>query len=97
MMQPGTDHFSRPYPLAVPGKLVRHEFDQVSVLEFSFDASGGEAPPLVYIPAHRYPDGFDVLVDGKPVEVKTDAASRRAHLPWDGKPGLHEVVIRPKQ
>jgi endoglycosylceramidase len=96
IMQPGTDHFSRPFPLAVPGRLVKNEFDRVATLAFAFEAKGGEAAPLVYIPAHRYPAGFNVLVDGKAFDVKTDGPTQRALLPWDGKAGRHEVVISPK-
>ena len=97
LTQPGSDHLSRPYPLAVPGKLVSHAFDRAASLAFTFEAAGGEAPPLVYLPAQRYPQGFVVEVDGKVVEVTPEVATQRASLPWDGRAGTHSVTVTPAQ
>ena len=98
-MQPlaGALHLSRPYPVAVPGRLTRHDFDAASgVLTVEFDAAGGEAAPLVYVPGHRFPEGADATVDGVPVEVAPDPGTLRAALAWNGKAGPHTVVLTPR-
>jgi hypothetical protein len=84
------------FALAVPGRLVLNDFDRVAALHFTFEAAGGEAGPLVYIPEHRHPGGFAVEVDGVETAVTVDAATRRALVSWNGKPGRHDVNVRPR-
>ncbi len=96
--QPGTDRFAHAYPMAVPGHLAKYAFDRATgVATIDFDAAGGEAAPMLHLPTGRYPDGATVTLDGAPVEVAVDAATRRALLPWDGRSGHHEIVVTPKQ
>ena len=92
----GVEHLSRPYPVAVPGRLTQNAFDRsTGRLTFRFTAAGGEAAPLVYLPAHRFPAGATITVDGVPVPVDVAPGTRRAALPWNGAPGEHVVVAVP--
>jgi hypothetical protein len=96
-MATGAEHLSRPYPVAVPGRLVANDFDRdTGVLSFTFRAAGGEAAPLVYLPAHRFPAGADVTVDSAAVDVTVAPGTLRAALPWDGLAGDHAVVVKPR-
>ena len=56
----------------------------------------GAAAPLIYIPQHRYPNGFELQLDGEILEVTLDPANQRALVPWNGQPGMHELVLRAK-
>ena len=95
LVQPGLDHFVRPYPMAVPGRLAQNSFDRAqNVLTFAFEAQGGEGPPLLFIPAHRFPQGYSIEVDGRPVAAERDERTQRVLLPWSGEGGHHQVIVR---
>src|SRR5262249_18331723 len=67
---PGVGALARPYALAVPGRVSHQHFDRTTTdFVIEFDARGGEAAPLVYIPAVRFRAGYDVLLDGEVVPV----------------------------
>ena len=97
LMKTGEEHLSRPYPVAVPGRLTANDFDRsTGVLSFAFRAAGGEAAPLVYLPQHRFPAGADIAVDAVAVDTTVQPATLRAALPWDGSAGVHQVVVTPR-
>ena len=94
---PGMDTLLRPGAMAVPGALVEHHFDCSSnVLTLTFEAGGGEAPPLVFLPDSHYPGGADVEIDNEAVDVEIDPNTQRALVPWDGEAGSHTLIFRPK-
>ncbi len=96
-METGALHLSRPYPVAVPGRLILNDLDRATGrLTVRFAAGGGEAAPLVYLPEHRFPAGASVTVDGVAVDVTIDPGTLRAALPWNGAPGDHEIVVEPR-
>ena len=95
--QPGVSYLSRPYPVAVPGRLASHKFDpDTNVLEVRFTSTGGEAAPVVYLPAPRFPDGVAVSLDGEDVLVPIDRLTQRGVVPWHGQAGAHVLVARPR-
>jgi len=92
--RPGFEAVARPYALAVPGRIERQSFDRsTQAFEIELTARGGEAAPLVYIPDHRFPGGYEVTVDGDAVEVVRDPATSRALVPWTGEAGRHVIRI----
>ena len=94
----GIERFSRPRALAVPGVLKSHKFDpKTGVLNVTFESRGGEAAPLLHIPAHRYPDGFVATLNDAEIQIQIDEGTRRCLLPWKGEAGEHRVEIRPKK
>jgi hypothetical protein len=96
-IQPGVSYVSRPYPVAVPGRLVAHTFDpDANVLDVRFLSSGGEAAPVLFLPAPRFPDGVVVELDGTAVAVPIERVTQRGVVPWDGAAGEHRVVARPR-
>jgi len=95
---PGMDALLRPSVMAVPGKLHAQTYDPASeVLTITFEAFGGEASPLVYIPERHYQNGALVKMDGQGVEVDIDPDTQRTLVPWNGEAGLHELVVQPKE
>jgi endoglycosylceramidase len=96
LMATGQEHLSRPYPVAVPGRLVANAYDRdTGVLTFRFQAAGGEAAPLVFLPAHRFPAGAAITVDGAPAAFTLAPGTLRAALSWNGQAGMHDVVVTP--
>lgn len=88
----GFSRMERPYPLAVPGTLNNFHFDAATrTFSVSFTAKGGEAAPLVYLPASRYPSGIRATLNGKAVSVGTG----RILLPWTGEKGTFSFEARP--
>jgi hypothetical protein len=80
--------------MAVPGRLTNTIFDRnTQALSVTFTASGGEGMPLLYIPQHRYPDGYVVQIDGTTVEPECDAYSQRCLVPWNGSSGTHTIKV----
>lgn len=83
-----------PSPLAVPGRLLRRSFSRErAILTFSFEAAGGEAAPLISVPALWYPSGVLVQVNGQPVEVTWLPEAGRALLAWSGQAGTFDVQV----
>jgi len=95
--QPGLNAHSRPYPMAVPGRLTATIFDRsTQALTVTFTASGNEGMPMLYIPEHRYPNGYVVQIDGKSVEPECDADLQRCLVPWNGSSGTHTIKVTKK-
>jgi len=93
--RPGFESLARPYALAVPGHIERQHFDRrTHTFEVDFTARGHEGPPLLYIPDHRFPGGYEVTVDGRVVAIARDPATSRALVPWPGLAGRHLIQIR---
>ena len=94
---PGVDALLRPRVMAAPGSLVSTSFDvDTATLTASFEADGGEGPPLLYLPATYYPHGVVVELDGQPAPIEIDADTQRALAPWSGESGSHELIVRPQ-
>lgn len=92
----GVHALSRPYAIAVPGRITRQSFDRTtSTFAVDFDARAGAAAPLVYLPAHRAPKGWTVTLDGRAVSASPDASTQRALVPWNGDGGPHTLVLAP--
>ena len=68
-----TRALSRVYARAVPGTVVEHAFDDAaSTLRLRYQARG-DAPLELFVPPRRYPDGFVLRCDGRPLAVPRSA------------------------
>lgn len=90
----GMRQLSRPYAMAVPGRLLSQRFDPASrELTVRFRARGGEAAPLLWLPDSWYPGGYVLSVDSRPVRV---TGSGRILVPWAGEAGEREIRVGAK-
>lgn len=91
----GRRQLTQPYAMAVPGRLVSNSFDTASAtLRVKFTTSGGEAGPVLHLPAD-WIETPRVTLNGKPFEVTRVGA--RAPVAWDGAVGEFELVVTPAQ
>jgi len=86
----------KPYVMAMPGQWLEHSFDtDTRLLQAHFQAAGGEAAPLLFLPPSWYPDGVRVTLNGAVVQVHIDPASYRAQVPWQGQSGDFRLTVTP--
>ena len=91
------DALLRPRVMAVPGRLLSTRFDTATnELSATFEAAGGEGPPLLYLPQSYYPNGVAVQIDGASIEIEIDPTTQRTLLPWNGETGAHEITVVPQ-
>ena len=70
-----THALSRVYARAVPGTVVEHAFDDAAnTLRLRYQARGN-APLELFVPPRRYPDGFVLRCDGRPLALPRSATS----------------------
>jgi hypothetical protein len=80
--------YIRPAAMAVPGRMVSHASDRdAGTLVVTFEARGGEAAPLIYLPPTAE---WQVTLNGTALQVEPDAAGR-VLLPWEGEAGAYEI------
>jgi hypothetical protein len=68
--------------------MVSHASDRdAGTLVVTFEARGGEAAPLIYLPPTAE---WQVTLNGTALQVEPDAAGR-VLLPWEGEAGAYEI------
>ena len=85
----------KPYALAVPGVLLKHNFNPATkILTFSFEAQGGESGgPLLFLPEVWYQELPTILINGQSVGYERDSQSQRVLLDWRGQSGTFNVEV----
>ncbi|MFT4704463.1 MAG: endoglycosylceramidase [Bradymonadia bacterium] len=86
-----------PYAAAVPGRLLTHTYDDdTRTLTVTFEASGGEGPPVLYLPERVYGDGAAVTINTADTTTERDGAMQREVVGWDGEAGTFELRVTPR-
>lgn len=90
----------RPYPRAIAGEPVSFAFDEPTrTLELTFESRDGVTGPTeLAVPAHTYPEGFDVDVSTDPsAQIVTDAATGVVSVTTDPAISTHRIRLAPKR
>jgi endoglycosylceramidase len=90
-----THALSRVYARAVPGTVVEHTFDDAAnTLRLRYQARG-RAPLELFVPPRRYPNGFVLHCDGRPMAVPRTAKDGVVQLRCGRGDGERLVEVEP--
>jgi len=90
-----THALSRVYARAVPGTVVEHTFDDAAnTLRLRYQARG-RAPLELFVPPRRYPNGFVLRCDGRPMPVPRTAKDGVVQLRCGRGDGERLVEVEP--
>lgn len=90
-----TTALSRVFARAVPGEVLEHTFDATAnTLRLRF-RSRSNAPLELFVPARRYPAGFELRCDGAQVASPPDAATGVVSFRCGRGRGEHVVELMP--
>jgi hypothetical protein len=80
--------------MALPAQYTSHRYnDSTKTLKCIFNNTSGTSKPIVFIPTHTYPNGFDIFINGNKTSYTADAYNRYL-INWQATKG--EVVLEVK-
>ncbi len=84
-----------PYCMALPAQYSSHRYnDSTKTLTCIFNNTNGTSKPIIYIPPHTYPDGFDIFINGIKTDFTADAYHRYL-VNWKAISGEVILEVRP--
>jgi hypothetical protein len=85
-----------PYCMALPASYTSHRYnDSTKILKCVFNNSNGTSKPIVYIPTHTYPNGFEIFINDNKMTYTTDNYNRYL-INWQTIKGEVVLEVRPK-